>query len=634
MQRLTGTPMKKNFCIVMLRLLCVLFLCTASVQARNLVIAQAYWEDPTGQVPFSEAQTQIYTPYKGVLNNGFTDSATWLRLRISHQTSNPLDRHIVLRVQPNHLDEVELFDPLEPTLQPRRVGDRTSYASQEYKSPSYGFLMPIGHEDRDVWLRAKSANLHVIEADAYGEIAMQSEEKDYLLSASICLGLILFIFTLNLFNWTWNREWIYTIFIFRTFYFIGVLSIYFGVIRQYSVGAFPPDLLDTLFSLAVIINTPLNCYFEFALLREYGLKSWTRWLQYFIYLIAVLALVLFAFGMKSQALWLTAIVVVVLFLALFFISIAGLKHRFSKTPKGELGVDKRYFIAYYFSLIFTHPLVSQRLLEMAGLTPVILSMFPYYALMSTLWMTVIVQFRANNIRKNHNELQLNIALMNERMSHERQRREEQSNLLSMLMHEVRNPLAVIEVAQNQENAGNEELVRKNVSIIRSVLDRTMRLEKVSDGQLQIEKTRFLFSDCLAQALDDVGADERRVSLVRIPEAEICTDFESLHIILVNLLGNALKYSPADDVVQLEVVDASLPERLVFVVSNRIGDCGQPDADRVFEKYYRGEGAKKLSGTGVGLYLVQQLVQRMGGTCTYVSDSNTIRFEVSLPVSDA
>jgi len=623
-----------NFCIVILRLLCVLIFCTASAQARNLVTAQAYWEDPTAQASFSEAQTQNYRPYTGVLNNGYTDSATWLRLRISHQTSNPQDRYIVLRVEPNYLDEVTLFDPLAPSIKPRRVGDKTSYADQEYKSPSYGFVLPIGSEDRDVWLRVKSANLHLIKVDAYGEIAMQSEEKDYLLMAVVSLGLMFFIFVFNLFNWAWNRDWIYTIFIFRTFYFLGILLFYFGVVRAYLDHWIAPASLDLVYNLTVLSTTLLTCYFEFALMGEYGLKRWTKWPRYFIYLTVILAFVLYFVNMKAQALAVNTLVVAVMVVLFFCVSLWGLAHRFARTKEGELGVDKRYFVVYYALIFFTHPVVNQWLFSRAGMTTQIFSMLPYYALSSSMGMTLIFQFRANSIRKNHQQLRINMALMDERMANERQRREEQSNLLSMLMHEVRNPLAVIEVAQNQENAGNEELVRKNVSIIRSVLDRTLRLEKVSDGQLQIEKTRFLFSDCLAQALDDLGSDDRRVAFVHLPEIEVCTDFESLHTVLVNLLGNALKYGPLDDVVQLEVMDADLPERLRFVVSNRIGECGQPDAERVFEKYYRGEGAKKLSGTGVGLYLVQQLVQRMGGACTYACEADTIRFEVSLPISDA
>lgn len=276
--------MKINFCIVICRLLCVFFLFATSAQARNLVIAQAYWEDPTGQAPFSLAQTQNYRPYTGVLNNGFTDSATWLRLRISHQTSNPQDRHIVLRVQPNYLDEVALYDPLGLNSKPRLVGDKTSYADQEYKSPSYGFVLPIGSEDRDVWLRVKSANLHLIQADAYGEMAMQSEEKDYLLRVVVSLGLMFFIFIFNLFNWVWNRDWVYTIFIIRTFYFLGFLLLYLGVIRAYSDGWLAPAWLDSAYSIGVLGTTLLTCYFEFSLLQEYGLKPWTRWPRYVIYL--------------------------------------------------------------------------------------------------------------------------------------------------------------------------------------------------------------------------------------------------------------------------------------------------------------------------------------------------------------
>jgi signal transduction histidine kinase len=616
-------------------LICIFFaylFCVSSAQAKNLVIEQAFWVDKTATADFSQAREQHYTTYQGVLNNGFTDSATWLRLRITYQTSNPQDRYVVLRVQPNHLDEVALFDPLAPSTKPRLVGDRSSYTDQEYKSPTYGFVLPIGREDRDVWLRVKSANLNVIQVDAYGEIAMQSEEKDYLLTASICLGLMLFMFVFNLFNWIWNREWIYTVFVFRTFYFIGVLGIYFGLIRQYSAGWFSPTWLDSVLSLSLMANTPLNLYFELALLREFGLKSWTRWPQYGIHSIMVLDFLLFAFGMKSEALWLNFIVVVFLLLVLLFISFWGLEHQFSKTSEGDLGIDKRYFAAYYVVLCLIHPLVFQLVLEVVSLKFVILSMFPYYAVLSTLFMTLIVQFRSNSIRKNHQQLLLNMALTNQRMANERLRLKEQSNLLNMLMHEVRNPLAVIEVAQSQANAGSEDLVLKNVNIIRSVIDRTLTLEKVSDGQLQIEKTTFLFSDCLLQALDDLGADERRVALSRVTDEHITTDFDCLLTILVNLLGNALKYSPPDDVVQLEVTQSALPHCFTFVVSNRIGVCGQPDPDRVFEKYYRGEGAKKVSGTGVGLYLVQQLAQRLGGTCQYLADAESVRFAVSLPFS--
>ena len=320
-------------------------------------------------------------------------------------------------------------------------------------------------------------------------------------------------------------------------------------------------------------------------------------------------------------------------LAFLSISLWGLEQRFSLTADSELGIDKRYFIVYYAWIFFTNPIFNKWIFVLLEMPSKVFSMLPsYYPLSSSIFMTLIFHVRAHNIRKNHVQLRINMALTNERMTNERLRLEEQSNLLSMLMHEVRNPLAVIEVAQSHANAGSEELVLKNVNLIRSVLDRTLMLKKVSDDQLQIEKDTFLFSDCLLQALDDVGADKRRVALSRVTDEYITTDYACLLTILINLLGNALKYSPPDDVLKFEVTQSALPHCFTFVVSNRIGACGLPDADRVFEKYYRGEGAKKFSGTGVGLYLVQHLAQRMGGTCQYLADAESVRFVVSLPFS--
>ena len=281
---------------------CACILCISSANAKNLVIERAFWEDKSAAADFSQAREQHYTAYQGVLNNGYTDSATWLRLRISHQTSNPQDRHIVLRVQPNYLDEVALFDPLEPSTRPRLVGDRTSYADQEYKSLSFGFILPIGHEDRDVWLRVKSANLHLIQVDAYGEMAMQSEEKGYFLKVVVIFGLMLFIFVFSLFNWAWNRDWIYKIFILRTFHFLVFLLIYLGLGRAYSADWLAPAWLDSAFNLCVLSSTLLTCYFEFTLLQEYGFKRWTRWPRCLIYLGVFLAFLLYFVGMKAQAL--------------------------------------------------------------------------------------------------------------------------------------------------------------------------------------------------------------------------------------------------------------------------------------------------------------------------------------------
>lgn len=612
-------------------LLAYVFL-VASVGAQNLITTQAYWEDPTGTASFTEAREQRFTPYEGVLNRGYTASTTWLRLRIDHQTGNAQDRHIVLRVLPNFLDEVELFDPLDPRDKPRIVGDLANNAEQEYPSLAFGFAMPVGNQDRDVWLRVRNVNMKLIQIDAYGESAMLTVEKYYLTTTVICLGLMLFLGLFNLFNWLWQRDWLYTVFVFRTFFLVLILTAYFGVARNYLFDWIEPEWLDNIFNVGVLLTLLFSCYFEFGLLSEYGLKRWALWPQRLICIGMLICFVLYGLGQKHEAMSLCSKIAFFMFLSLFCVALAGLKNSVPRKHGDATGIHRMFFYVYYLLIIGSHPWMQEKLFSLLNQPPQVLIMMAYYAIISSIAMTLIVQFRAAKIRKSQHHMQSELALLDERIKHERLRREEQGNLLSMLMHEVRTPLAVIELSQNHNRHENIEMVRRNAGIIRSVLDRILKLEKINDERLQIEKSRFLLSDCLAQAIDDVSSDDHSIVLADVPDEYIHTDFECLLTILVNLLGNALKYSAPYQPVRIEIEREALPDQLSLTVINRIGSCGTPDPDQVFHKYYRGEGAKKLPGTGVGLFLVQQLAMRLGGTCHYTSDAEWVRFKVIVPTN--
>jgi len=68
----------------------------------------------------------------------------------------------------------------------------------------------------------------------------------------------------------------------------------------------------------------------------------------------------------------------------------------------------------------------------------------------------------------------------------------------------------------------------------------------------------------------------------------------------------------------------------FTIANQVGNSGFPDSNRIFEKYYRSPGAMKSSGTGLGLFLVSNLSQKMGIHCQYVPTPELVRFELWFP----
>jgi signal transduction histidine kinase len=105
------------------------------------------------------------------------------------------------------------------------------------------------------------------------------------------------------------------------------------------------------------------------------------------------------------------------------------------------------------------------------------------------------------------------------------------------------------------------------------------------------------------------------------------------IIVGNLMDNALKYRASDSVI---AVSASVQIRgalagLHLSVSNVAGDAGIPDAEHVFKKYWRGPGATRSAGSGLGLYLSSMIANRLGGELRYQPENSTVMFELWLPI---
>ena len=112
-----------------------------------------------------------------------------------------------------------------------------------------------------------------------------------------------------------------------------------------------------------------------------------------------------------------------------------------------------------------------------------------------------------------------------------------------------------------------------------------------------------------------------------------TDYQCLRIVSNNLIDNALRYSAADQPIRITVEARSIESGTsgtTITVSNTPGIASWPEAEKVFHKYYRSTGAKTISGTGLGLFLVQSICTLLGGTCTYEPDDTHVKFKVWLP----
>jgi len=218
---------------------------------------------------------------------------------------------------------------------------------------------------------------------------------------------------------------------------------------------------------------------------------------------------------------------------------------------------------------------------------------------------------------------------------------EQDELLTLLTHEIRNPLATI-------NAAAESL-RILDAAARSP-DRDRRYERIAeairraDYLVQLASRRDHAGDPRGLLLDVDLVTITRDLLDQLPTRQqahirlvtgkerlaVRAFHELLQFALGNLLDNALKFSPADTPIVIEIIRHERRPAVHWTISN--AGPGVPSAERelIFDKYYR-HGSAAVPGLGLGLYLTRQLLRGVGGEVRCVDVAEGARFDVSLPL---
>jgi signal transduction histidine kinase len=104
----------------------------------------------------------------------------------------------------------------------------------------------------------------------------------------------------------------------------------------------------------------------------------------------------------------------------------------------------------------------------------------------------------------------------------------------------------------------------------------------------------------------------------------------LRTILSNLLSNALKYADSQKPIVFRCDESNDEDalRVKFEVSNSLGSAGAPDPAQVFERYYRGSRTGGQPGTGLGLWLSQQIAKVIDTDIHMELEKNLIHFHLS------
>ncbi|NJL60876.1 MAG: response regulator [Methylacidiphilales bacterium] len=222
-----------------------------------------------------------------------------------------------------------------------------------------------------------------------------------------------------------------------------------------------------------------------------------------------------------------------------------------------------------------------------------------------------------------------------------------SEFVSMLSHDIRNPLNTILLAagllQNNEDKLSKEkkishfqLIRSAVKSMSQLLDEVSFIGQVDSGRvvhdfIEIDLEKFCHQ--LAEEAQ-LAANEQNINLIFTTYNDFSKvalwDETLLRHILCNLLNNAIKYSPQNSTINFELVNQN--NNVVFQIKDSGIGIEEEDLPYIFQPFHRAGNVGKIPGTGLGLAIVKKCVEAHGGeifVSSYIDVGTT--FTVSLPL---
>ncbi len=216
-----------------------------------------------------------------------------------------------------------------------------------------------------------------------------------------------------------------------------------------------------------------------------------------------------------------------------------------------------------------------------------------------------------------------LALANERL---KELDKLKSDFVSMVSHELRTPLAamrtsaqVLEVADLNTETKKEmlDIILRNIDRLTNLVNDLLDLSRIESGRMELKFERVSLDSVIADSIESVRqtAIEKGIALnIELPKdlAPVKADREKLTQVIINLLNNAVKFTPRGGEISIKASE------LNGQVEVRVSDTGigipPEDLNRVFDRFYQVDSTltREAGGTGLGLAICKGIIEAHNG----------------------
>lgn len=584
----------------------------------------------------SVSQPQRMAEFQSVpdgFSAGYNRSIHWLRFTLKAPPPDAQGlRQTLLEIHPPYVDDLQIYlsqlDNKDNPFDIRYGGDLRPQASKEYDYR--GFVYHVLFQDerpRTVYVRLQTTSSSVLIVKAWKPSDFFAKiSREYALFG-VLLGFVFTGLLANIWQGLWRREEIYRRYI---AYLLSTLINLLGINGLAGECLLPntPFWANHWVSLGIIFVIIFGVRFYSLALDVKNAALWVQWIYRIQLWLAFIALSSPFLGFYTEAIQ----------VLLSFVLLMMLVGTYRSIQLWRQGNDngKILLLAHLFGLSGNLSAIPALL----GFLPGKFWLIYGFQLRSVGTLLVLQLMLAKHLRSMQAKLtqaSIDIEIAKTVAQQERVEYKNQQHFLSMLTHELKTPLFVIRlrlgaIAPTQRMQNH---AKRAVEDIDAIVERCAMVSRIDGKSRAVQYGRCAINELLSEIITQQQIADRVA--VQLPDNVLATPLQSdpllFRTILSNLIDNAIKYSPPDSMVQVNVA-LSLEDKnhgIIVRVENAVAKSGMPDPAYVFEKYYRSPGAHQQSGSGLGLYIVKALAEQIGGNIDYRPENNRIIFELWLPI---
>lgn len=578
--------------------------------ADALKTTTAYWIDKSETAGVAEATAAVshneFKPFEGLLSLGYQRSPVWIKLSLP--AGEPSADAWVLRLRPPWHDEIILYDPEFPGGE-QVTGDLYPHSADSYQSLNLNFMLPQTNESRSVLLRLQSPHSILLSLEVLPPAQAGYKDQRQLALFVAYMAFLSFVLLASCFTWITDREPVIAAFCAQLFLGIAYAASMYGLLRWWLDGLVSNIWLNQINNLLIIAYPSSTVLFYRVFYSDYGLHPLAARLIELAIAMGVFNIGLVFFGQVNTALALNAFVLSMVGLPLlispWLFFDRNLPPHPDRLPLWVVRLVVTIMIGFAFVGI-------QRTLGWAMGSGADLNGFLLHAFLLSLLMSAVLRYRA---KQRQRALISDSLAQQQRAEKESFARQNLERFLSMFSHEVKTPLSAVSLAvergiSDQTMSGQAQ---QAIHDIDQLVKRCLQVDQAEAVAFPLRMEQLDIRDIVQRCVNRFSASDR-VVIEGDDGVKAMADAWMTETILSNLIENAIKYAMKELPICINIT-AGEAQPVRVEVCNWVADASHVELDKLFDKFYRGPRAARLSGAGLGLYLSKTLATQQNGGLT-------------------